>query len=422
MVKKDSVPVQLARHFPALASSGEASSKCYFDSAATACTAASVIEAMNAFYEQAHGSVHRGVYESAERTTSHYERIRADVARFINAESTSEIIFTAGATDSLNTVAYTWAQYALGPEDGIIITQAEHHAHYVLWHEMAKRFGARVYVLPIDPRTYCVDISGLDHLLTKSIKIFAVTTCSNVLGPIWGTGNHLLHRAISKVRAAGGKVVLDAAQAVAHEVTDVRELQCDFLAFSVHKMGGPTGLGVLYARKDMHPSMKPYRFGGGMVAAVTDEFMTWQAAPHCFEAGTPPIAQVVGLGALLDFYRTEVDFALLKTNEAALCAQLIGALVKIPGLHVAGNSALLAQEGHVVSFYLDDIHAHDLASSLGQYGCAVRAGDHCAQPLSALWNGKATVRVSFFMYNSPAQVQYLVDALRTCIAQWRKIL
>lgn len=421
-MKEKILSTPLSQHFPALVSSDGAGEKYYFDSAATACTVGPVIEAMTAFYEQARGSVHRGVYESAERTTSHFEAVRQDVAEFINAQSSSEIIFTAGATDSLNTVAYVWAQHILEPGDGIIITQAEHHAHYVLWHEVARRLGAHVYVLPIDSETYCVDISALDHLLTKSIKVFAATTSSNVLGPVWGVGDVLLHRAIAKVRALGVGVVLDVAQTIAHQPINVEKLDCDFLAFSVHKMGGPTGLGILYAHKRMHDQMKPYRFGGGMVAAVTSEFMTWQAAPHCYEAGTPPIAQVVGLGALLKFYKEQVDFPELKETEAAFCSQLICGLKNIPGLHIVGNADLLSREGHVVSFYLDDIHAHDLASSLGQYGCAVRAGDHCAQPLSALWDKKATVRVSFFMYNSSAQVQYLICAIERCVAQWRKLL
>lgn len=422
MVTNKILLTPLSHYFPALAPSEKASQQCYFDSAATACTLASVIEAMSNFYERAHGSVHRGVYESAERTTTQYESVRGQVAQFINARSSAEIIFTAGATDSLNTIAYVWARHILEPGDGIIITQAEHHAHYVLWHEMARRYGAHVYVLPIDPITSCVDVSGLDHLLTKSIKVFAATMSSNVLGPIWGADNYLLRQCITKVRSVGAGVIIDAAQTIAHAPIDVERLECDFLAFSVHKMGGPTGLGVLYARSSMHAHMKPYRFGGGMVAAVADDFMTWQAAPHCFEAGTPPIAQVVGLGALLDFYTKYVDFAALRQQEATLCAQLIGALESIPGVHVVGNKELLSSQGHVVSFYVDGIHAHDLASSLGQYGCAVRAGDHCAQPLTSLWGNKATVRASFFMYNSPAQVEHLIAALRNCISRWREIL
>jgi cysteine desulfurase/selenocysteine lyase len=254
----------------------------------------------------------------------------------------------------------------------------------VLWHQIAQQTGALVYVLPINPETYCVDISGLDHILTKSIKVVAVTSSSNVLGPLWGGENALLHQLIRKSRAAGAGIILDAAQSVAHEPVDVQTLGCDFLAFSVHKMGGPTGLGVLYARKEMHQYMQPYRFGGGMVAAVAQDFMTWQVAPHCFEAGTPPIAQVIGLGAVLDFYRAQVDFNELRSFEAALCEQFIQGVSDIPGLHIVGNPLLLSQQGHLVTFYVDGIHAHDLASTLSRYGCSVRAGDHCAQPLSAV--------------------------------------
>jgi len=424
MVNKKTLPTKfLASFFPALSpSTGVSATSYYFDSAATACTVGSVIEAMKQFYEQAHGSVHRGVYESAEQTTSQYEAVRARVQKFINARFSSEIIFTAGATDSLNTVAYTWAQHILEPGDGIIITQAEHHAHYVLWHQIAKSAGATVFVLPIDSKTSLVDLSGVDHLLTKSIKVVAVSMTSNVLGPVWGQDNKLLHRLIAKARTVGAGIVIDAAQAVAHEKVDVQELGCDFLAFSVHKMGGPTGLGALFARQEMHKQMKPYRFGGGMVAAVVGDLMTWQKPPHCFEAGTPPIAQVIGLGTLLEFYEKNVDFQALVPYEAQLCAQLIEGIKDIPGLHIVGNIELLSSCGHVVSFYVDGIHAHDLAATLGQLGCKLRAGDHCAQPLSTLWKGMATVRVSFFMYNTPAQVSYLIDAIKVAIAQWRKAL
>jgi cysteine desulfurase/selenocysteine lyase len=422
MLKKHQSLINLARFFPALAAKNAGDHAYYFDNAATACTLAPAVEAIKNFYENAHGSVHRGVYHSAEQTTTEYEKVRSQTAAFINAHSSDEIIFTSGTTDSVNTVAYVWAQYALNPGDGIIITQAEHHAHYVLWHEIARRYGAFVYVLPIDPITFCVELSGVDHLLTKSIKVVAVTTCSNVLGPIWGAHSALLYTLIKKARSVGAAIVIDAAQTIAHAPIDVQELDCDFLAFSVHKMGGPTGLGVLYARKKRHSEMKPYRFGGGMVAAIADDYMVWQAAPHCFEAGTPPIAQVVGLGAVLDFYTNNVDFALLQQHEATLCAQLIAGLKNIPGVHLVGNADLLSRSGHVVTWYVDGVHAHDLATTLGTYRCCLRAGDHCAHPISALWNKKATIRASFFMYNSAAEVEYLIASIADSITRWRAIL
>lgn len=422
MLKKHQSLINLSHFFPALAAETAEDRAYYFDNAATACTLAPAVEAIKNFYERAHGSVHRGVYLGAEQTTSEYEKVRAQTAAFINAQSSDEIIFTSGTTDSVNTVAYVWAQYALVPGDGIIITQAEHHAHYVLWHEIARRYGAQVYVLPIDPVTFCVDISGLDHLLTKPIKLVAVTTCSNVLGPIWGSQSVLLHALIEKSRQAGAAILIDAAQTIAHASLDVQALDCDFLGFSVHKMGGPTGLGVLYARKSRHKEMRPYRFGGGMVAAVADDYMVWQAAPHCFEAGTPPIAQVIGFGAVLDFYTHHIDFTLLRRHEASLCAQLIAGLSQIEGVRIVGNTDLLSQEGHVVTWYVEGIHAHDLATTLGQYRCCLRAGDHCAHPISALWKRQATIRASFFMYNSAAEVQYLVAAITDSVARWRAIL
>ena len=423
MITKKHTLKNLSQYFPALVNaSAEASRRYCFDSAATACTLEPAITAMKHFYESAHGSVHRGVYATAEHTTQVYEQVRSATAQFIGAASSREIIFTSGATDSLNTVAYVWARHVLEPGDGIIITQAEHHAHYVLWQEIAKACSAHVYVLPIDPQTFCVDLSGLDHLLTKSIKVVAVTMSSNVLGPIWGKDGVLLDRLIAKSRSAGAGIVIDAAQAVAHTALDVVKLDCDFLAFSIHKMGGPTGLGVLYARTSMHAHMKPYRFGGGMVAAVASDFMTWQAPPHCFEAGTPPIAQVVGLGAVLDFYRKNVDFGELIEYEAMLCAQFIAGIKTIPGVIIVGNSELLSRQGHVVSWYVEGVHAHDIASTLSGYGCTVRAGDHCAHPVSEVWNKRATVRVSFFMYTAPSDVEYLIDAVRKSIYAWRAVL
>jgi cysteine desulfurase/selenocysteine lyase len=409
--------------FPALASVDGADTHFYFDSAATACVPTPVLDAIDAFYKQAHGSVHRSVYNAAEQTTSEYEKTRTKVASFINAAHSEEIVFTSGTTDSLNMVAHAWAASALEPGDGIIITQAEHHAHYVLWHEFARRKGARVYVLPVDPKTFCIDTSGIDHLFAAcSIKAVAVTTSSNVLGPVWGKEQHLLHPLLKKARSVGATIILDAAQSAAHTPIDVQALDCDFLAFSAHKMGGPTGLGVLYARKALHQHLSPYRFGGGMVAAVVDGFSQWSAMPQRLEAGTPPFAQVIGMGALLDWYASTVDFDAVKAYEAHLCQTLITELASVPGLTIVGNHDLLAQEGHVVSFYVDDIHAHDIASDLSAAGCCVRAGDHCASPLTALWNGKPTVRVSFFMYNSVDEVVYLALAIKKSIEGWRKRL
>lgn len=416
-----SVSNTLRAQFPALAADSSRPVY-YFDNAATAYMPASVRQAICDFYDRAHGNVHRAVYSTAEHTTSMHERVRIKVQHFLSAASHKEIIFTGGATDSLNAVAHMWAYHHLNPGDGIVITQAEHHAHYVLWHEVAKRTGAVVHVLPINPRTYTVDLSDLAQIMSQPVKLVAVSAYSNVLGPIWGAGDELLTQLIGVARKVKACIVIDAAQTVAHQKVDVQKLDCDFLAFSAHKMGGPTGLGVLYAREALHDAMMPYRFGGGMVAAIAQDCVTWQEAPQRFEAGTPPIAQVVGLGALLDFYRQQVDLSQVAAYEAFLCDQLIAGLEKIAGVQVVGNKQLLAQRGHVVTFYVDSIHAHDLAGSLSEHGVCVRAGDHCAQPLAALWNDRATVRASLFMYNTLDDVMHLIESTKKVVAQWREVL
>lgn len=420
-MKNSSQNSTIRAQFPALA--GEQSQPvCYLDNAATACTPRVVRDAICDFYDRAHGSVHRAIYASAEFTTTIHEATRVKVQHFLHAAHSEEIIFTSGATDSLNAVAHMWGYHNLEPGDGIVITQAEHHAHYVLWREVARRTGAILHVLPISTKNYCVDLSSLPELLSKNIKVIAVTVESNVLGPIWGAQRELLTELISAARRVDACVILDAAQVVAHESVDVQALDCDFLAFSAHKMGGPTGLGVLYARKALHEYMKPYRFGGGMVAAVSESYAEWQPAPQKFEAGTPPIAQVVGFGALLDFYREKVDFTSLAQHEALLCDQLITELARIPGVRIVGNTELLRSHGHLVTWYVEGIHAHDLAASLSEHGICVRAGDHCAQPITTLWNETATLRASVFMYNTAADIQHLVTTLKTVVEQWRGVL
>lgn len=380
---------------------------------------AAVRQTLYDFYGSISGNVHRGLYAGAEQVTTRYEGVRQQAASFIGAAQAREIIFTAGATDGINAIAHLWADRVLRPGDSIVVTQAEHHSQLVVWQEVAKRTGANLRMLPIDQTTWTVDLAQSRHLIDETVKLLAVTLDSNVLGPIWGVGDELLAELIEMVKPYGTCVALDAAQRVAHAPIDVRALDVDFLAFSAHKMGGPTGLGVLYAHERRHGQMQPYRFGGGMVHTVGFEQSTWLQPPHCFEAGTPPIAQVVAFGALLDFYAANVDWRQLRQHEAGLTVQLRNALEKIQGVHVLGNRAGQAAQGHLVSFYVEDMHAHDLAAALSAHGCAVRAGDHCAQPLSALWGKRATVRASFFMYTSSEDIEYFVQSLRIVLAEWR---
>ncbi|MGD1997434.1 MAG: aminotransferase class V-fold PLP-dependent enzyme [Candidatus Dependentiae bacterium] len=406
---------ELRQHFPSVS----ASPKCrYLDNAATACMPACVRTAIHDFYGSLHGSVHRGVYESAEHTTSAYEHVRAQTADFVGATSADEIIFTSGATDSLNMVAHTWAYHNLTYGDAIVITAAEHHSNYVLWQEVARRTGAQLRTLPINPQTFTVDLSLLPTVLDDRVKLVALTVDSNVLGPIWGANDEILHDVLAFAQKNNVCTVLDVAQRVAHAPLQLGN-SVDFAAFSAHKMGGPTGLGVLYANKRRHEQMRPHRLGGGMVHSVSEESYVPQQPPHCFEAGTPPLAQVIGFGALLNFYTKHVDWAALKQHEAALSAQLTAGLKDMGGVTVVGNADLLAAEGHLVSWYVEDMHGHDLAAALSLHGCMVRAGDHCAQPLSRLWDNRATVRASFMMYNTAEEVAHLVKSMRAVLADWR---
>lgn len=407
---------QLRQQFPSLT---DKPGSHYFDNAATACMPGSVREALYSFYGSIHGSVHRGVYESAEHTTSAYENVRQQTASFIGAASSDEIIFTSGATDSLNMAAHTWAYHHLKPGDAVVITAAEHHSNYVLWQEVARRTGAQLRVLPINPHTFTVDLEILPTIIDKRVKLVALTIDSNVLGPIWGANDGLLQQALHAANRIGACIVLDAAQRVAHAPLNIKDLNVDFAVFSAHKMGGPTGLGVLYANTRRHAEMQPHRLGGGMVQSVGNDTSRWLQPPHCFEAGTPPLAQVIAFGALLDFYDQHVDWAKLHRHEAQLCAQLIKSLRAMDGIEVVGNSDLLAAEGHLVSWYVKDMHAHDMAAALGQHGCFVRAGDHCAQPLSSLWDNRATVRASFLMYNTAEEVTHLVKSIYAVLLDWR---
>ena len=406
---------KLRNHLPSISAPGAPT---YLDSAATAHMPREVSDAITQFYMHPHGSVHRGVYAAAERATSEYEAVREQVAAFIGAGEAREIIFTAGATDSLNAIAHAWALHTITAEHNIVITQADHHASVVLWREVAKRTGAQLRVLPVNPKTYTIDCSQLDTIIDKQTALVCVPLVSNVLGPIWGKHEHLLAQVTLVARAAGAAVALDCAQAVAHQPLDLAQRDCDFAVFSAHKMGGPTGLGVLYVNKRRHEQLRPYRYGGGMVRSTTGE-TSFLGMPQLLEAGTPPLAQVAGLGALLSFYTDHIDWQIVRIHESMLCFDLIGGLKQIKGVHIIGNPEYLEKEGHCVSFMVEDMHAHDVAHALGMAGVCVRAGDHCAQPLNEVWDGGATVRASFMYYNNHADVAALLQALRKALAAWR---
>ena len=376
----------------------------YFDNASTTQKPQAVLDALLNFYTTTNANVHRGIYTLAEQATQAYEDARVKVARFINADS-SEIVFTKGTTESINLVAATWGVCDIEEGDEILITQLEHHANMVPWQLLAYKQGAKLKYIPVlaDGR---LDVTQLSSLITPRTKLVALSHVSNALGV-----HNPIQDIIKAAHAVDALVLIDAAQSVPHQPIDVQAMNVDFLAFSGHKMLGPTGIGVLYIKKDLHEFMPPYQAGGGMVQNVDYTGSEWRPAPHKFEAGTPPIAQAVALGAALDYLQKNIHFAELRVHEAALCAQLIDGLSKIAGVHLLGPLDELKKVGHMVTFTVDGMHAHDVAAYLDQFGICVRAGHHCAQPLAKKLGIEASVRVSFYCYNTQEEVVRLLEVM-----------
>jgi cysteine desulfurase/selenocysteine lyase len=395
---------QLRKEFPLLNQKFGQHSLIYFDNGATSQKPQQVIDALTRFYTQYNSNIGRSIYPFGEQTTMLYEHARQKVAQFINADA-SEIIFTKGATESINAVASSWGAQYLKKGDEIVITQMEHHSNLIPWQQQAHTSGAVLKYIPL-LSDGTLDLSVLPQLFTQKTKIVAVTHVSNALG----THNDI-ETIIKAAHAVGARVLIDAAQSAPHQKIDVKKLQCDFLVFSGHKMLAPTGIGVLYIKKDLHEQMNPYQFGGGMVYEADLHNATWQKAPHKFEAGTPPIAQAIALGVAVDYLTQHVPFDALQKHEAALCARLITGLSRFKKITVLGPVPQLQEKGHLVSFIIEGIHAHDVASFLGNYGICVRAGNHCAQPLAKELGIVASVRVSFYLYNTLQEVDTLLEVL-----------
>lgn len=394
----------LHKDFPILLHTQNGKPYVYFDNASTTHKPQAVLDALMAFYTTSNANVHRGIYTLANSATEQYERARATVAAFIGAHA-SEIVFTSGATHGINLVAHAWAMEHMRAGDVILISQLEHHANILPWQEVAQKTGALLHYIPV-LSDGTVDENSLDVLINDRVKLVAITHLSNVLG------THVpVEMIIKKARAVGATIFIDAAQSAPHGLVNIAQLQPDFLVFSGHKMLGPTGIGVLYINKKMHKQMEPYQRGGGMVFAVDQQSATWAQAPHMFEAGTPPIAQAIGLGAAIEYMQRTIDFAQLHTHHAQLCTRLIEGLVTLPGIRILGPVPFLKQYGHMVSFVVEGIHAHDVAAYLCAQGIFVRAGHHCAQPLANQLQYDASVRVSFYFYNTLEQVDLLLTAL-----------
>ena len=378
----------------------------YLDNAATTHKPQVVIDALTDFYTKRNAPVHRGIYPLAEVATEHYETVRAQVAKFINARSAKEIVFTSGATNGCNLVAGAWGQKNISSGDEIVVSVLEHHSNLLPWQRLAQRAGARLVWLPITTDAQ-LDLTNLDSVITAKTKLVALTLDSNVIGLV---DRAKLKMLIKRAHEVGARVLLDAAQAVAHQPIDVQALGCDFLVFSGHKVYGPTGVGVLYVRQEEHARLDPYGVGGGMVYEVQPEGSVWRAMPHLLEAGTPPIAQVIGLGAALSYLTQVTTWSELKAHEAALVNQVRVSLEVIPGVAILGSQKE-GRNSHLLSFSSKKYHSHDIAAFCASRGICVRAGHHCCQPLHNFLGVESSIRVSFGIYNTHDDVVRLTTCL-----------
>lgn len=375
----------------------------YLDSAATSQKPAAVIEAIDRYYRHTNANVHRGIHTLAEEATASYEGSRKKVARFINAASVREIIFGRNTTEALNLVAQSWGRANIGAGDVIVLTEMEHHSNLVPWHMLAAEKQARIEIVPVTESGE-LDLSVLDDLLAQSPKVVSLTHVSNVLGTI-----NPLKEIAAKAHAVGAVLVVDAAQSVPHMPVDVQDLDVDFFAFSGHKMCGPTGIGVLYGKRALLEAMPPWMGGGDMIKRVYLREFTTNDLPYKFEAGTPNIAQAIGLGAAIDYLQS-VGMDAVHAHERKLAEYLLDRLAEVPGVQVYGPDDA-AKKGAVAAFTLSEAHPHDIAQVLDRYGVAVRAGHHCAMPLHDRYELAATARASLYLYNTTADVDKLIESL-----------
>ncbi|MEO3768178.1 cysteine desulfurase [Streptomyces sp. B5E4] len=379
----------------------------YLDNAATSQKPRQVLDALNAYYERHNANVHRGVHVLAEEATALYEGARDKVAAFVNAPSRDEVVFTKNASESLNLVAnmlgFADEPYRVDRDTEIVITEMEHHSNIVPWQLLAQRTGAKLkwFGLTDDGR---LDLSDLDEVITEKTKVVSFVLVSNILGT-----HNPVEAIVRRAQEVGALVVVDASQAAPHMPLDVQALQADFVAFTGHKMAGPTGIGVLWGRKGLLDDLPPFLGGGEMIETVSMHSSTYAPAPHKFEAGTPPIAQAVGLGAAVD-YLSGIGMEQIEAHERALTEYALGRLQEVPGLRIIGPTSA-EDRGAAISFTLGDIHPHDVGQVLDEQGIAVRVGHHCARPVCLRYGIPATTRASFYLYSTPGEVDALIDGL-----------
>ncbi|MEA1990061.1 MAG: cysteine desulfurase [Pseudomonadota bacterium] len=392
---------QVRAQFPILEVVENGQSLVYLDSGATSQKPLRVIEALDTYYRQENANVHRGVYGLSERATEKYEGARETVKRFLNAKSTKEIVFVRGTTEAINLVAHSWVAENLTEGDEVIVTEMEHHSNIVPWQLLREKLGIRLTVLRMNQKGE-VCLNALKGLVSEKTKFVSVTHMSNALGTI-----NPVKEMVEIAHSVGAKIMIDGAQATPHMTVDVQDLNCDFYALSGHKMYGPTGIGVLYAKKELLEVMPPYQGGGDMIYSVTFDKTEYNVLPYKFEAGTPHISGAIGLAAAMDFL-DEVGLDNIAQHEAELLAYATEQLSQIEGLRIIGQAD---KKGGVVSFVIDGVHPHDMATLIDQDGIAVRASHHCAMPVMQHFNVPATIRASFGVYNNFADIDRLITSI-----------
>jgi cysteine desulfurase/selenocysteine lyase len=395
----------IRKDFPILRERAHGHPLIYFDSAATSQKPRAVIEALRNFYEHDNANVHRGLHTLSSRATEAYENARRRVAEYIGAANPNEIIFTRGTTEGINLVAQAWGGKFIREGDVILLTVMEHHSNLVPWQLLAERTGARLRFVPVrDDGT--LELEQIPALLTPEVKLFAFTHISNSLGTINPVAD-----LCEKAHAVGALTLVDAAQSAGHMTVDVREMGCDFLAFSGHKMCGPTGIGVLYGRAEILDSMPPWHGGGEMIVSVTLEKSSFKKPPHRFEAGTPNIAGAIGLGAAID-YIEQIGRPAIFEHDSQLAHYAAERLTELPGIGVFGPTE---ERGALVGFVMDAAHPHDLTTFADQYGLAMRGGHHCNQPLMRRFGVAGTTRASFYFYNTMEEIDRMIEILHAAV-------
>jgi cysteine desulfurase/selenocysteine lyase len=396
---------RLRDDFPILKQSVHGHSLAYLDNAATTQKPHTVIDALRHYYESSNANIHRGVHDLSVRATATYEAARGKIQRFINASRPAEVVFVRGATEAINLVAQTHGRSEFGPGDDVIISTLEHHSNIVPWQMLCAQTGATLKVIPIDDRGD-LEMDTYQQLLSERTRLVAVSHVSNALGTI-----NPVREIADLAHGVGAVVLIDGAQAVPHMTVDVQALNCDYYAFSAHKMFGPTAAGALYGRFDHLETLPPYQGGGDMIASVTLDATTYNELPYRLEAGTPNISGTIGFGAAVDYLQA-IGLDRIAAYEAELLAYGTQALMDIPEVRLIGNAT---HKAAVLSFVVGEIHAHDVGTILDQLGIAVRTGHHCAQPVMDRYGVPATVRASLAMYNTKAEIDRLADGIRKVI-------